>query len=214
LSNFAIILKQLWRQDATIAMTFKFVSQPLLSGRYEPEGIYLHAPLSGPLRIVQRWGDNVEFYGQYSYFGTPLKGHPGVDILASVGTQVLAVEKGRVVEVSYDPLGFGRYLKLEHPWGESVYAHLSETLVDAGQSTGRGALIALSGDQEGQLAPHLHFGLRIRPFHRFDGWGGFIDPLPFLSTTDLQLPDEEMPDAMPAFAPPPLVQEREGFRRP
>lgn len=195
-------------------MTFKFVSQPLLSGRYEPEGIYLHAPLSGPLRVVQRWGDHPEFYGRYTYFGTPLKGHPGVDILTPVGTQVLAVEKGRVVELSYDPLGFGRYLKLEHAWGESLYAHLSETLVDAGQSIGRGALIALSGDNEGQFVPHLHFGLRIRPFQRFDGWGGFIDPLPFLSTADLQFPDEEMPDESSTFPPPLFAQEREGVLRP
>jgi murein DD-endopeptidase MepM/ murein hydrolase activator NlpD len=195
-------------------MTFKFVSQPLLSGRYEPEGIYLHAPLAGPLRVVQRWGEHAEFYSQYTYFGTPLKGHPGVDIATPVGTQVLAVEKGRVVEMSFDPLGFGRYLKLEHSWGESLYTHLSDTLVDTGQSLARGALIALSGDYEGLLVPHLHFGLRIRPFQRFDGWGGFTDPLPFLSATDLYLPDEEIPDEGFIFSPPPFVEERKDIRRP
>ncbi|RIK41827.1 MAG: hypothetical protein DCC55_10700 [Chloroflexi bacterium] len=195
-------------------MTFKFVNQPLLSGRFEPEGIYLHAPLPGPLQVVQRWGDHAEFYGRYTYYGIPLKGHPGVDIATPVGTQVLAVDKGRVVELSFDLLGFGRYLKLEHAWGESLYAHLAETLVDAGQSVARGERIALSGDNEGQLSPHLHFGLRIRPFQRFDGWGGFTDPLPFFSVADLDLPDEEIPDAVPTFPPPPLVEEREGVRRP
>lgn len=195
-------------------MPFKFVNQPLLSGRFEPEGIYLHAPLTGPLQVVQRWGDHAEFYSRYTYYGVRIKGHPGIDIATPVGTHVLAVDKGRVVELSFDPLGFGRYLKLEHAWGESLYAHLAEALVDAGQSVERGALIALSGDQEGQLPPHLHFGLRIRPFQRFDGWGGFTDPLPFFSASDLELPDEELSDALPTFSPPPLVEEREGIRRP
>ena len=28
--------------------------------------------------------------------------------------------------------------------------------------------------------PHLHFGLRMAPFNRHDGWGGYSDPAPYL----------------------------------
>jgi murein DD-endopeptidase MepM/ murein hydrolase activator NlpD len=195
-------------------MTFKFVSQPLLSGRYEPEGIYLHGPLAGRYPVVQRWGEHPTFYAQYTYHGVALKGHVGLDLAAPVGIAVLAVDQGRVVELNEEPQGFGRYLKIEHAWGESLYAHLEELLVDAGQSVARGARIALSGDQQGQLQPHLHLGIRIKPFHRFDGWGGFTDPLPFLSEGDIEVPEVHEEGESNRFPPPPMAIERPGMRRP
>jgi murein DD-endopeptidase MepM/ murein hydrolase activator NlpD len=200
-------------------MTFKFVGQPLLTGRYEPEGIYLQSPLTGRVAVMQLWGEHTEFYGQFTYYGVPVKGHPGIDLAALVGAHVHTVDAGRVVELSFEPGGFGRYVKIDHVWGESLYAHLAETLVDAGQTVARGALVALSGDNDGQLTPHLHFAIRIRPFNRFDGWGGFSDPLPYLSSTDLWLPDDTgdegaAPVVVSPTPPPPLAQEKSGMRRP
>ena len=195
-------------------MTFKFLNQPLLLGRYEPEGIYLHAPLDLRLRVVQLWGEHAEFYARYQYNGIPLKGHVGIDFGAPIGTTVLAVAGGRVIEQSYEPNGFGQYVKLEHAWGESLYAHLEEVLVDAGQFVKGGERIAHSGDGNGAHPPHLHFGVRVKPFNRYDGWGGFTDPLPFLSNTDLDLPDDYLADEPNPFAPPAMAVERAGMRRP
>jgi len=195
-------------------MTFKFLSQPLLSGLYEPEGIYLHAPLARRGRVVQRWGDHPDFYAQFKYSGVTVKGHIGLDLETPLGTPVLAMDAGRVVELSYEVQGFGRYLKLEHVWGESLYAHLSETTVDAGQTLTRGALIAYSGDNDGAFVPHLHIGIRIKPYNRFDGWGGFSDPLPYLSASDLEFAEDSPADEPPPFAPPPLAIERPALRRP
>ncbi len=195
-------------------MTFKFVNQPLLSGLYEPEGIYLSSPLVGRFVISQQWGDFPDYYQQFTYNGVPLKGHIGLDFVAPVGTRVAAVASGRVVELGYEAHGFGRYLKLEHSWGESFYAHLDEIWVESGQLIARGATIALSGDRNGELTPHLHFGLRIKPFNRFDGWGGFTDPLPYLSTNDIELPDVEgskLPDQPQEQT---IAPERPNMRRP
>lgn len=195
-------------------MSFKFLVQPLLSGLYEPEGIYLHTPLEGRWPLVQRWGEHPDYHSQYKYNGVPLKGHIGLDFAAPFGTPVYAVAAGRVTELSYERQGFGRYLKVEHGWGESFYAYLDEVVVDSGQVITRGALLAYTGDNNGQVPAHLHFGVRIKPFQRFDGWGGFSDPLPYLSGADLLLADEEAIAPEPEWSPPPLAVEGQGMRRP
>ncbi len=205
------------------AMTFKFVSQPLAFGFYEPEGIYLSTPFAGRCPIVQFWGEHPEYYAQFKYNGVGLKGHIGLDFAMQKGNQIFAVDTGRVMELSYEPGGFGRYLKLEHTWGESFYAHLDEIQVESGQMIQRGGWLGYSGasgsDQLAQVAaqaiqPHLHLGIRIKPYNRFDGWGGFTDPLPYLSPVDFIMPDEIEPDEKQAYTPPSMAIERSRMRRP
>ena len=65
------------------------------------------------------------------------------------------------------------------------------------------------------MPPHLHFGIRINPYNRYDGWGGFCDPLPFLNPSNILLPDPEQGDDVDTvLAPHPMAVERPGFRRP
>ncbi len=109
---------------------------------FGPEGIYLSSPLEGDCRIVQGWGENPEFHARFSYNGVRLKGHIGIDLAASPGANVLAADAGRVTELSIELGGFGRYIKLEHRWGESLYAQLGDILVDAGQTVTRGSVLA------------------------------------------------------------------------
>lgn len=186
------------------------------SGRYEPEGIYLSAPLKGACVIVQGWGAHPEQHARYSYNGVRLKGHPGVDFQAEPGVDVLAVDDGRVTEISIERGGLGRYLKVEHRWGESFYAQLGDILVEAGQVVSRGQVLAHVEYAPGALTaypPHLHFALRIAPYNRFDGWGGFTDPLPYLVTAEITTVEAGGDEAVPA-AIPPLLDERPGMRRP
>lgn len=204
-------------------MTFKFLTQPLNNGRYEPEGIYLALPLAGECRIIQSWGENAEFYHTFTYNGVPLKGHNGVDFYTPPGIAVLAVDDGRVVELGSEPKGFGRYLKLEHRWGESLYANVGEILVDSGQLVHCNDHLAMTNSVITNAASaYLHFSIRIRPYNRFDGWGGFSDPLPFLDPTLLRFTDIDAPletgsqlDKLPASQPlHPMVQETKSSRRP
>ncbi len=145
------------------------------------------------------------------------------------GTQIFAVDAGRVMELSYEASGFGRYLKLEHTWGESLYAHLDEIQVESGQMVQRGQWLGYSGDADvvglthsaktytekpHPIRPHLHLGIRIKPYNRFDGWGGFTDPIPYLSPADFILPDEVELDERQAYTPSPMAIERDGMRRP
>jgi murein DD-endopeptidase MepM/ murein hydrolase activator NlpD len=209
------LIQSLQSETAISVMAFKFITQPLLSGLYEPEGIYLHTPLEGRALVVQYWGEHPDFYAQFRYNGVPLKGHIGLDFATPVGTNVLAVDHGRVVEISYEAKGFGRYVKVEHAWGESFFAHLEDVVIESGQVLVRGHLLGYSGDNQGAIQPHLHVGLRVKPYNRHDGWGGFTDPLPFFSASDLFLPDEETTiDGTPVFSPPPMAIETSTMRRP
>lgn len=191
-----------------------------MSGQYEPEGIYLSLPLEGPCRILQGWGAHPEFHGQFMYHGVRVKGHPGLDLAAAPNSLVLAADAGRVSEISVEPNGFGRYLKLEHRWGESLYTNLGEILVDAGQNVVRGQKLARTEVGKRPYPPHLHFAIRLSPFNRFDGWGGFSDPLPYLFIAEMEESaggsDAELGAsvALDEATLPRLLDERPGVRRP
>ena len=81
-------------------MSFKFTSQKLLSGLFEPEGIYLAPPAEGELQALQGYGDNASHYGQWNYNGVPLKGHTGLDLRVEAGATLFAVDDGRITEIS------------------------------------------------------------------------------------------------------------------
>ena len=194
------------------------LAQPSINfGRYEPEGIYLSPPLRATALIVQQWGDASTYYKRYTYNGVPLRGYMGLGFDAPIGSTVFAVDRGRVTEVSMEPGGFGRYIKLEHRWGESLYGCLRRVQIESGQMIERGDALGLSGTIDGTQQRRLHFGVRIAPYNRFDGWGGFSDPLPFLDPKAIQfLEDGETPDRVDTkgFAPLPMPTEHSTMRRP
>ena len=157
-----------------------FFNTSIDTGKYEPEGIYMSPPFIGNARIIQRWGDNPDHYAKVTYHGVPLKGYIGVGFELKAGAKIIAPSDGRVVEISYDFGGLGKYIKLEHWWGESIYANLRTTLVETGQRVARNHVIATVAPFGSSSHGRLHFGLRIKPYDRLDGWGGFTNPLPFL----------------------------------
>lgn len=208
-------------------MTYKFLSQPLDQGRYEPEGIYLTLPLEGQCIVVQAWGEHSDFYGTYTYNNVPLKGHNGIDIQASANADVLAVDAGRIISIGIESPGWGRYIKLEHTWGESLYAHLGQISVASGQLINRSSKIGtveplLKTTVSRNMLSFLHFGIRIKPYNRFDGWGGFVDPTPYLPPNQLsfQLGEDSSNlevapiSKLPSFSPHVMVIEGNQTRRP
>jgi murein DD-endopeptidase MepM/ murein hydrolase activator NlpD len=89
-----------------------------------------------------------------------------------------------VLRVDYEHEGFGHFVLLQHAWGESLYAHLERIDVLQGANVARGQQLGLSGNSGFSSGPHLHFGIRITPYRRTDGWGGFVNPMPFLRLED------------------------------
>jgi murein DD-endopeptidase MepM/ murein hydrolase activator NlpD len=203
---------------------------PLLPGTRIPNAQtreYLATPFVGQYGISQLWGENPSFYGRYRYDGVPLRGHNGIDYFTPEGTDLLATDSGQVVMAGFEPDGFGFYILLAHAWGQSIYAHLSLIAVQQGQEVARGSFIGKSGNTGGSTGPHLHFAIRIHPYSRPDGWGGYSDPLPYLDPTGIFLPPYVLdvgarqgivpPNAVHMiqdWEPPRMAEDRPGVIRP
>ena len=100
--------------------------------------------------------------------------HSGVDLAADYGTNVLAVADGIVLDCSYDA-AYGYILTLEHENGvQTQYAHLSEFLVEPGDTVQQGQIIAKTGGSGWSTGSHLHLGVLIN--------GETADPLEALKS--------------------------------
>lgn len=97
--------------------------------------------------------------------------HKGTDFKASIGTEVMAINRGVVRDVRVYPT-FGRTIIVDHGFGlYSMYLHLSKAKVGVGQLVLPGQIIALSGDSGYANGAHLHLTIRLN--------GKSIDPMKF-----------------------------------
>lgn len=88
--------------------------------------------------------------------------HKGVDFSLPTGTPVIAPADGVVEKVAYQANGAGRYIMIRHSREhQTVYMHLSRSLVKAGQHIKKGQRIALSGNTGRSTGPHLHYEFHI-----------------------------------------------------
>jgi murein DD-endopeptidase MepM/ murein hydrolase activator NlpD len=101
------------------------------------------------------------------YFGTHRSGrrtHQGVDLLAEIGTPILASRSG-IVTSAKQIRGMGKYVVIKHFGGYiTLYGHLSAIYVHKGQIIFRGKIIGLVGKTGNanyrNILPHVHFELR------------------------------------------------------
>lgn len=85
--------------------------------------------------------------------------HYGIDIGASIGTEIVASTDGTVEQVSEEG-EYGKHIKIRNGEAVTLYAHCSELLVEEGQKVKQGEKIALVGDTGKATGPHLHFEIR------------------------------------------------------
>ncbi len=96
--------------------------------------------------------------------------HTGIDLLAGLGTEVIATADGYVTNVERSDRGRGNQITILHGNGyETYYAHLGEMLVRRGQNVKRGQVIARVGSSGLSFAPHLHYEVRLD--------GNIMDPV-------------------------------------
>lgn len=89
------------------------------------------------------------------------KTHTGLDIVNDVGTPVSAAADGVVEMAGQSGGGYGTVVVIRHGYGyQTLYAHLSKTLVREGQHVKRGDLIGKSGKTGLVSGPHLHYEVR------------------------------------------------------
>lgn len=99
--------------------------------------------------------------------------HQGIDIANAVGTPILAVMDGTVID-SGPASGFGNWIRIRHDDGAiSVYGHMATLDVAVGQRVTAGQKIAGMGSLGFSTGSHLHF--EIHP----DG-NAPVDPVPWL----------------------------------
>jgi murein DD-endopeptidase MepM/ murein hydrolase activator NlpD len=112
-------------------------------------------PLSIPAPITSLFGWRIHPIFGNSQF------HSGTDLGAPMGTPVLAAYTGQVAIADWLG-GYGLTVVLEHndATEETLYAHLSELLVQPGESVKQGQVIGRVGSTGNSTGPHLHFEWR------------------------------------------------------
>jgi murein DD-endopeptidase MepM/ murein hydrolase activator NlpD len=85
--------------------------------------------------------------------------HTGIDVACPVGTDIIAVADGTIEKANWGA-SYGTQLVQRVEGGWVIYAHLSKTLVKAGDKVVKGQHIAESGNTGNSSGPHLHFEQR------------------------------------------------------
>jgi len=91
--------------------------------------------------------------------------HYGIDLAAYVNTHIYAANAGTVAISGWHD-SYGNYVVVNHGGGLStLYAHMNERKVSAGEKVSKGQLIGLVGTTGYSKGYHLHFEVRINGKH-------------------------------------------------
>lgn len=104
--------------------------------------------------------------------------HYGDDLAAPSGTPIRAAAGGTVTTAaSHD--SYGNYLVIRHAGDfQTLYAHCSELLVEAGDTVEAGETVALVGATGMATGPHLHFEVILSGIRHDPGWASYREAEP------------------------------------
>ncbi len=90
--------------------------------------------------------------------------HPGADIANASAPGIAASDGGRVIVAGWpDNSGYGNRVAIDHGNGyQSLYAHMSNIYVSAGETVSRGQLIGQMGSTGRSTGTHLHFEIHYK----------------------------------------------------
>jgi murein DD-endopeptidase MepM/ murein hydrolase activator NlpD len=90
--------------------------------------------------------------------------HPGIDMPNRVAPAVYSADGGTVVVAGWpDNYGYGNRVVVDHGNGyQTLYAHLSNIYVSAGQTVSRGQAVGQMGSTGRSTGTHLHFEVRYK----------------------------------------------------
>ena len=143
--------------------------------RFSEERAAREAAARRPLFVLPAVGTFTSNFG--SRWGTL---HAGVDIAAPIGTPIVAVADGEVID-SGPASGFGMWVRLKHADGTiTVYGHINTSTVTVGQKVMAGDQIATVGNRGFSTGPHLHLEVWAAD-------GTKLNPLLWLARHGIQL---------------------------
>jgi len=121
----------------------------------------LHKLSSTPSILPVASGKLISGFGKRIHpFHKGLYDHPGIDIVAIRGTEVVATANGVVSDVVQSDLlaGYGNFVEINHSTKITTrYAHLETILIKQGQKVKKGQVIGTIGSSGGSITPHLHY---------------------------------------------------------
>ncbi len=139
-------------------------------------------------RVNQYFGENPAFYAPFG-----LAGHEGLDIYAPMNANIYAAADGEVYQASHPANHpYGLHVRIKHEAGgqvyRTIYAHLAQVLVSAGQQVKAGDKIGLADNTGNSFGSHLHLTLK-RDGAQTPGYSaGIVDPWPYFQATVENLP--------------------------
>ncbi len=141
------------------------ISTFLLAQMEPPSGL----PLGKEFHVTANFG-----YRVHPLVKEP-KLHKGIDFKAPIGTPIYATADGVVKTAKAHESGYGKHIIIQHDEAyQSLFAHLSEWLVEEGAIIKKGDLIGKVGSSGASTLPHLHYEVRKN--------GTAVDPAPYLKT--------------------------------
>ena len=144
----------------------------------------IRRPFEGDYPVSFAFGQAPDWY--VSKAGYP---HNGVDYPLPNGTPVVACDRGTVSEVDNHPSGWGKFVRIQHTWGMSHYAHLAEVEVKIGQEVNTGDKIGKSDTTGWATGAHLHFGIKVNGVQNRE-MKDWVDPLPYFVPQEVMTANE------------------------
>lgn len=135
-------------------------------------------PLKDKLEVSSEFGLRRNPFGGFSY-----EMHSGIDFRGPIGTPIYATADGIVVTAQSSG-GYGKHVVIDHGYGyETLYAHMSDIEVQAGDRVRRGDFIGELGNTGRSSGPHLHYEV-----HRN---GQAVNPRYYLDLNDVVVSNED-----------------------
>lgn len=148
------IIKEKILEEASDTLVYKGTKNPIQDGV-----AFLQHPTRGgniTSNFGFRWGKN----------------HNGIDIAHNIGDPIYSAFNGVVKECTCET-GYGNKILIQHDDGiQTLYGHLSEFCVKAGDVVKKGDLIGKVGNTERSTGSHLHFEVRVN--------GTSVDPTKYI----------------------------------
>lgn len=133
------------------------IDESFLKEYFKPSTVVTEEPSERVLPLSPKVVKGISTY--FSSF------HHGIDIRADIGSPVMALREGVVLEDGFQAGGYGHYVVIEHQNGDvkvrSLYAHLKSRAVQAGETVKVKQTIGYVGLTGHTTGPHLHLETRI-----------------------------------------------------
>jgi murein DD-endopeptidase MepM/ murein hydrolase activator NlpD len=135
--------------------------------------------ISLPSPIKEEWQNAVS--SPFGYRLDPISKevtfHAGIDIAKPIGTELVTIIDGKVVQTGYDADGYGHYIIVEEEKSNQtvLYGHCNRIIASEGDEVKIGQTIATIGSSGKSTGPHVYLEIR-------DSSGNTLNPYFYLSS--------------------------------